>query len=92
MLATSSLYRNRGIATTLVRKAIDAMVARGADEVVLETEESNGSAIKLYERLGFVRSKKLHRYYLNGSSAYRLVLHLKRVGEMEGEDGEEGMS
>jgi peptide alpha-N-acetyltransferase len=85
MLATSSLYRNHGIATTLVRKAIDAMAERGADEVVLETEESNGPAMKLYERLGFVRSKKLHRYYLNGSSAYRLVLHLKGVGEMGGE-------
>lgn len=85
MLATSSSYRNRGIATTLVRKAIDAMIERGADEVVLETEESNVPAMKLYERLGFIRSKKLHRYYLNGSSAYRLVLHLKRTAEMIGE-------
>ncbi|KAF8866328.1 acyl-CoA N-acyltransferase [Acephala macrosclerotiorum] len=85
MLATSSSYRNRGIATTLVRKAIDAMIERGADEVVLETEESNIPAMKLYERLGFIRSKKLHRYYLNGSSAYRLVLHLKRTVEMTGE-------
>ncbi|KAH8661663.1 acyl-CoA N-acyltransferase [Tricladium varicosporioides] len=84
MLAVSSSYRNCGIATTLVRKAIDAMEERGADEVVLETEESNIPAMKLYERLGFLRSKKLHRYYLNGSSAYRLVLHLKETGEMMG--------
>jgi hypothetical protein len=33
--------------------------------------------MKLYERLGFLRSKQLHRYYLNGNSAYRLVLYLK---------------
>jgi peptide alpha-N-acetyltransferase len=84
MLATSSAYRNHGIATTLVRKVIDKMVERGADEVVLETEESNAPAMKLYERLGFVRSKKLSRYYLNGSSAYRLVLQLKGVGDMTG--------
>lgn len=70
-----------------MRRALDAMIERGADEVVLETEESNGPAMKLYERLGFVRSKKLSRYYLNGSSAYRLVLHLKGVGEMTGEEG-----
>jgi peptide alpha-N-acetyltransferase len=82
MLAVSSTHRNHGIATTLVRKAIDAMVERNADEVVLETEETNVPAMKLYERLGFTRSKKLHRYYLNGNSAYRLVLHLKRVEEM----------
>ena len=87
MLAVSSTHRNHGIATTLVRKAIDAMIERNADEVVLETEESNGPAMKLYERLGFIRSKKLHRYYLNGNSAYRLVLHLKRVTDMIGDGG-----
>ena len=77
MLAVSSSYRGHGIATTLVKKAIDAMIARDADEVVLETEVSNTAAMKLYERLGFLRSKKLHRYYLNGNTAYRLVLQLK---------------
>jgi peptide alpha-N-acetyltransferase len=85
MLAVSSEWRNHGIATTLVRKAIDVMVDRGADEVVLETEETNVPAMKLYERLGFIRSKKLHRYYLNGNSAYRLVLHLKKMVEFVGE-------
>ena len=33
--------------------------------------------MKLYERLGFLRSKRLHRYYLNGSSAFRFVLYVK---------------
>lgn len=88
MLAVSSSYRNRGIATTLVRRAIDAMIARDADEVVLETEVSNTAAMKLYERLGFLRSKKLHRYYLNGNTAYRLVLLLKSgLGKTPYEDG-----
>ena len=77
MLAVSEAHRGYGVATALVKKAIDAMADRDADEVVLETEETNTPAIRLYERLGFFRSKKLHRYYLNGSSAYRLVLLLK---------------
>ncbi|KAJ5609057.1 Acetyltransferase GNAT family [Penicillium herquei] len=77
MLAVREEYRGRGIATKLVRMAIDAMTERDADEIVLETEMSNTPAMKLYERLGFIRSKRLHRYYLNGSSAYRLVLYLK---------------
>ena len=77
MLATKDCHRGKGIATTLVRMALDAMIARDADEVALETEETNSAAMKLYERLGFLRSKKLHRYYLNGNSAYRLVLYLK---------------
>ncbi|KAB5542625.1 acyl-CoA N-acyltransferase [Coniochaeta sp. 2T2.1] len=79
MLAVSSAYRGHGVATALVKRAIDAMAQRNADEIVLETEESNIPAMRLYERLGFLRSKKLHRYYLNGSSAYRLVLLLKQL-------------
>ncbi|KAH6653735.1 acyl-CoA N-acyltransferase [Truncatella angustata] len=77
MLAVASAYRGHGIATALVKKAIDTMVEKKADEIVLETEETNKPAMRLYERLGFLRSKKLHRYYLNGNSAYRLVLLLK---------------
>jgi len=83
MLAVSSPHRGKGIATALVRRAIDAMIARDADEIALETEITNTGAMKLYERLGFLRSKRLHRYYLNGNSAYRLVLYLKEgVGSM----------
>lgn len=77
MLAVASPFRGHGIATALVEKAIAAMEERHADEIVLETEEDNLPAMRLYERLGFLRSKKLHRYYLNGNSAYRLVLPLK---------------
>ncbi|KAF2848198.1 acyl-CoA N-acyltransferase [Plenodomus tracheiphilus IPT5] len=91
MLAVSSPHRNRGIATSLVRKAIDAMTARDADEIVLETEVSNTASLKLYERLGFLRSKRLHRYYLNGNAAFRLILYLKEgtaLKRPEGRDGE----
>lgn len=77
MLAVASPYRGHGIATELVRRAIDTMIQQRADEVVLETEEDNAPAMRLYQRLGFLRAKKLHRYYLNGSSAYRLVLLLR---------------
>lgn len=79
MLAVSSPFRGHGVATDLVKKAIEAMAKRHADEIVLETEETNLPAMRLYQRLGFLRSKKLHRYYLNGNSAYRLVLPLKTL-------------
>ncbi|XP_054017670.1 N-alpha-acetyltransferase 30 isoform X2 [Dryobates pubescens] len=45
--------------------------------VVLETEITNKSALKLYENLGFVRDKRLFRYYLNGVDALRLKLWLR---------------
>jgi hypothetical protein len=34
--------------------------------VVLETEADNVAALALYEGLGFIREKRLHRFYLNG--------------------------
>jgi len=84
MLAVREECRGQGIATKLVRMAIDAMIDRNADEVALETEVDNIPAMKLYERLGFLRSKRLYRYYLNGNSAYRFVLYLKEgIGPMQ---------
>ncbi|TCD62824.1 N-alpha-acetyltransferase mak3 [Steccherinum ochraceum] len=76
MLSVKRDWRKRGIATTLVRKAIDAMVQNGAEEVVLETEYDNSAALSLYESLGFIREKRLYRFYLNGKDAFRLVLVL----------------
>ncbi|XP_055905811.1 N-alpha-acetyltransferase 30A [Eupeodes corollae] len=74
MLAVRREYRKLKIGTTLVQKAIEAMLADNADEVVLETEMRNIPALRLYENLGFVRDKRLFRYYLNGVDALRLKL------------------
>lgn len=46
-------------------------------QIVLETEATNASALRLYEALGFVRDKRLARYYLNGNDAYRLKLWVR---------------
>lgn len=77
MLAVDEAYRKRKIGSKLVMKSIEAMVCEDADEIVLETEITNKSALRLYENLGFVRDKRLFRYYLNGVDALRLKLWLK---------------
>lgn len=74
MLSTLPGYRKLGIATTLVEKAIKTMKAEGAQEIVLETEVTNKGALSLYQRLGFIRLKRLYRFYLNSSDAFRLIL------------------
>jgi len=48
---------------------------------VLETEVTNTASLKLYGRLGFLRTKRLHRYYLNGNTAFRLVRLLDRSAD-----------
>jgi len=53
------------------------------EEVVLETEFDNFAALSLYESLGFIREKRLFRFYLNGKDAFRLVLEMPAPEEDE---------
>lgn len=76
MLSVRPDCRGRGIATELVRRALESMRPLGAQEVVLETEVDNVASLALYSRLGFIREKRLHRFYLNGKDCFRLVLPL----------------
>jgi len=54
------------------------MKERGAEEVVLETEVNNKSALRLYENRGFVREKRLYRFYLNGACAHTYAQGMMR--------------
>lgn len=73
MLVVVQAYRGAKLGTTLARMAIDAMQERGCEEVVLEAELSNKGALALYENLGFVRDKRLHKYVGVGTtSAHKL--------------------
>jgi peptide alpha-N-acetyltransferase len=42
----------------------------------LETEVTNSGALALYHNLGFVKDKRLAKYYMNGVDAVRLKLFL----------------
>ncbi|CCJ29779.1 unnamed protein product [Pneumocystis jirovecii] len=64
-------------ASKMVEKILSIMKEKNTDEVILETEVTNKEAIILYENFGFIRDKRLHRYYLNTSDAYRLILKFK---------------
>ncbi|RVW45211.1 N-alpha-acetyltransferase MAK3 [Vitis vinifera] len=78
MLVVIKPYRGRGIATELVTRSIKVMMESGCEEVTLEAEVTNKGALALYGRLGFIRAKRLFRYYLNGVDAFRLKLLLPR--------------
>ncbi|GAB2278353.1 N-alpha-acetyltransferase mak3 [Dionaea muscipula] len=78
MLVVIKPYRGKGIATELVSRSIKVMMESGCEEVTLEAEVTNRGALALYGRLGFIRAKRLFRYYLNGVDAFRLKLLLPR--------------
>ncbi|CAO0803731.1 unnamed protein product [Mucor circinelloides] len=79
MLAVAKTHRKMSIGSNLVKMAIHAMKDMNADEVVLETEFTNLGALGLYQRLGFIKDKRLYRYYLNGVDAFRLKLFCKTM-------------
>ncbi|KAM3163036.1 N-acetyltransferase domain-containing protein [Lachancea thermotolerans] len=76
MLAVDQKYRRRGIAKKLVEQAIQKMQEIGCDEIMLETEVENTTALQLYEGMGFIRLKRMFRYYLNQGDAFKLILPL----------------
>lgn len=89
MLAVDSTHRKKGVGTSLARKAIETMRdVYKCKEIVLEAEYSNKAALRFYDRLGFVREKRMRKYYMNGSDAFHLTLWLPR-GEEEEEDEED---
>ncbi|CAL1372990.1 unnamed protein product [Linum trigynum] len=79
MLVVINPYRGKGIATELVTRSIRVMMESGCEEVTLEAEVTNKGALALYGRLGFIRAKRLFRYYLNGVDAFRLKLRFPQL-------------
>jgi len=77
MLTVDKTLRRSGIGSKLVNTAIERMQKMGCASVMLETEITNVSGIRLYEKIGFIREELLICYYLNWNDAYRLRLHFK---------------
>ena len=76
MLVVDQSQRRKGLGTKLVHHSISKMIKLGADLVMLETEIDNFAALKLYQKMGFVKDYKYRNYYLNGNGAFRLKLWL----------------
>lgn len=38
-------------------------------QIVLETEHDNAASLSLYGSMGFIKDRRLHRFYLNGKDA-----------------------
>lgn len=55
MLAVASEVRGKGVAKALINECIERTKAKGFTSIGLHTGEFMESAIRLYERLGFVR-------------------------------------
>ncbi|MFF2089219.1 GNAT family N-acetyltransferase [Paenibacillus sp. NPDC058174] len=81
-LAVLPGWQRKGIATRLIQESANRALLAGASSLYLHTSaESNPSAVKLYERLGFIRSSdhdiRQGAYSIEG---YRLDLSVSIEG------------
>lgn len=82
MLAVNEHNRKAGVGSRLVIKVLDLMIEGGCAEITLEAEVTNSAALRLYQNLGFIRERRLEKYYLNGNDAFRLALRLAPIPMM----------
>ncbi len=72
-LAVSKMYRNRGVATMLLKKFMGVFRAKGVLNIKLEVRSSNHGAQKLYVSQGFKVVKIIPSYYNDGEDALQMV-------------------
>ena len=58
-------YREMGIGTKLIEKAVEEIMKKGMEDIFLEVRESNSNAIKLYNKCGFEECGVRKNYYSN---------------------------
>lgn len=69
-------FRRAGVASELVKQALNALREMKADECYLEVRATNETAITLYEKLGFSLGRKVPHYYADGAEALVMVIPL----------------
>lgn len=67
-------YVNLSHSPVFYRTDIGAYAWVMGRQVVLETEYDNASALAFYASMGFMREKRLFRFYMNGKDAFRYVI------------------
>lgn len=77
------MYRRKGAASALLRRAEARMKKAGVREVWLETATNSDVAIAFWKRRGYCARGRLPNYYPNGVDAFAMSKFLARSGRNE---------
>ena len=66
-------YQNRGVGTQLLESFRRRCMMEGYPLIQLEVRTTNTSAIRFYEKHGFVKTEHLRGFYNDGGDGYRMV-------------------
>jgi len=75
-IAVHPEHRRRGIASTLLERALVTLAGEGATSVKLEVREDNEPAQALYREFGFAPMRRRPAYYDDGTDALVLAREL----------------
>jgi ribosomal-protein-alanine N-acetyltransferase len=76
-IAVDPAFREHGVGTAMMKYTAAILRRRGESNWSLNVRIKNESAIRLYRRFGFVRSRTLRGYYEDGGDAWRMLLKVK---------------
>ena len=76
-IVVKKTYRNNGIGNILLNKLISLSKENHKEEIILEVNENNTPAIKLYEKNGFKKCGLRKKYYNNTDNAIIMNLKIK---------------
>ncbi len=62
--------RRKGVASALIKAAMDGMCYYKAKQIFLEVRVTNGAGIELYKKLGLEVTRTINGYYSDGEDAY----------------------
>jgi ribosomal-protein-alanine N-acetyltransferase len=71
------LFRGRGVAQALLRATIAKLRSQGTGALRLMVATANEPALRFYRQFGFIRVRKVARYYGPGRDAWRMQLRPK---------------
>jgi [ribosomal protein S18]-alanine N-acetyltransferase len=75
-LAVGARHRQMGVATALLQAMFPKLRRSGAQAVFLMVRRQNEGAIRLYRKLGFVRTGTVRNHYADGTPAWRMRMSL----------------
>ena len=75
-IAVLPQHRRKGIAQSVINKALEGMQYNKSKQCFLEVRVTNDIAISLYKKLGFEITRTLTGYYSDGEDAYVMTKRL----------------
>ena len=70
LVATSTEFKKKGVASSLLDHITKMAISRRISRVFLEVRVENENAIKFYQRKGYIIRKKVSGFYNDGGDAY----------------------